>query len=200
MASNSGWYLEILLATLCGLRKGEILALTFADFDRKAMTVTIDKQITTDPDLEYGTFHVKKYGVVKRLPKTDAGNRTIRVNQAIINELEKRRIIVEAQKIKMGDRYHDSGLISCQTNGLPHALSAFNTALTKMCNHNALPHLTPHGLRHQCATMLLEKGVQVKKISAILGHKSVKTTLEHYCEVMDEEDRILDFINETFRP
>jgi site-specific recombinase XerD len=50
------------------------------------------------------------------------------------------------------------------------------------------------------ATILLEKGVPLIKISALLGHASVNTTFEYYCDVMDENEQIVSFMNSTFIP
>ena len=38
------------------------------------------------------------------------------------------------------------------------------------------------------------------KISALLGHASVNTTYEYYCDVMDENEQIITFMNNTFVP
>ena len=38
------------------------------------------------------------------------------------------------------------------------------------------------------------------KISGLLGHNSIHTTYEYYCEVMDEKDKIIAFMNDTFVP
>ncbi len=37
-------------------------------------------------------------------------------------------------------------------------------------------------------------------ISALLGHASVNTTFEYYCEVMDENEQIITFMNNMFVP
>ena len=50
------------------------------------------------------------------------------------------------------------------------------------------------------ATILIEQGVPLIKISALLGHSSVNTTFEYYCDVMDENEEIIDFMNRHFRP
>lgn len=48
-SSENNWYLEILLGLFCGLRKGEILGLKFSDLDMEKRTVTIRRQIASDP-------------------------------------------------------------------------------------------------------------------------------------------------------
>jgi len=49
------------------------------------------------------------------------------------------------------------------------------------------------------ATILMEQGVQLPKISALLGHESVNTTFEYYCEIMDENEKIADFMNNIIK-
>lgn len=57
-----------------------------------------------------------------------------------------------------------------------------------------------HTLRHMCATLLIENGVPIEKISKILGHKRVSTTFDIYCGLMDAEKQITDTISETMDP
>ena len=44
-----------------------------------------------------------------------------------------------------------------------------------------LTKISAHGLRHLCATILLEQNVPLEEISHILGHASVSTTFDIYC-------------------
>ena len=50
------------------------------------------------------------------------------------------------------------------------------------------------------ASILTEQGVPLVKVSALLGHSSVSTTFEYYCEVMDEAEKIRSFLNNNFVP
>ena len=61
-----------------------------------------------------------------------------------------------------------------------------------------MPHITVHGLRHMFATILLEQGVSIAKISGMLGHSSVHTTFEFYLDVMDADEKIMQFMNTEF--
>lgn len=60
--------------------------------------------------------------------------------------------------------------------------------------------MTVHSLRHMYASILTEQGVPLIKVSALLGHSSLHTTFEYYCEVMDETEKIRGFLNNNFLP
>lgn len=199
-AATDSWYLEILLALFMGLRKGEIAGLKFGDFDLERRTVRIERQVVLNPDFKKGSTEISGYQLMEKAPKTENSIRTLRVPEALLVELEKRRNLVNVRKEMMGDAYEDNDYVSCQKNGRSHYPSAFNIALTKLCSRNGLPHLTVHGLRHMYCTILTEQGVPLAKVSALLGHNSVHTTFEYYCEISDEQDHIIDFLNEGFVP
>lgn len=198
VASEDNWYLEYLLGVFCGLRKGEILGLKFSDFDLKHHTVNIERQLGSNPVLEEHGSKIIQYAVEEKEPKTSNSVRKIRIPQIIEQELLLRKNKVEENKNLFYDRYEDNDYISCQPNGRPHNLSSINIALTKLCYRNGLPKITVHALRHMFATILLEQGVPLIKISALLGHSSVNTTFEYYCDVMDENENIINFLNEKY--
>lgn len=198
-AADSNWYLEILLGLFLGLRKGEILGLKYGDFDMENRTVKISRQITASPK-NIEKQKVTGYLALEKPPKTPNSNRTLRVPEAVICEVAARKRLNDFRKKQLGEAYIDGDYLSCSENGLPHSTSSFNTALTKLCSRNGLPHLTVHSLRHMYATILAEQGVPLMKISTLLGHSSVHTTFEYYCEVMDEQERILSFMNDSFVP
>lgn len=200
-ASENNWYLEILLALFCGLRKGEIMGLKFCDFDFEKNTVYINRQIASDPKIKKGSGgKIDEYGLVEREPKTPNSFRTLRVPEVVMAEVKKRKLMIGMNKAMQGEKYLDRDYICCQENGKLHSMAAFNTALTKLCSRSGLPHLAVHGLRHMYATILIEMGVPLIKISALLGHSSVHTTFEYYCDVMDENENILAFMNNAFVP
>lgn len=112
--------------------------------------------------------------------------------------LEKRRKRIEKDRIRYAEAYEDYNLISCQKNGKPRYLASLNNELNRVCGLADLPHITVHGLRHMYATILLERGVTLAKISALLGHSSINTTFDFYVDVMEENEKIMEFVNTEF--
>ena len=76
--------------------------------------------------------------------------------------------------------------------------SSLNTYLVRSCPKIGIPTISVHSLRHIFTTILMERNVPLVKISALLGHSSPNTTFEIYCDIMDEREKILAFINNTF--
>ena len=110
------------------------------------------------------------------------------------------RLRILADKSRLKENYFDNDYISCRENGLYHTQASMNLALNKLCDRNGLPRISVHSLRHIYATLLIEKGVPLYKISALMGHESIHTTFEIYCDVMEDGRNIQDFMNRTFLP
>lgn len=163
-------------------------------------TVHIQRQITSNPIIPKGQGKIEDYKIEEKAPKTENSFRILKLPSALLQGINRRAELIQKKKAEKGSEFIDGGYVSCQENGLPHSLSAMNNALTKLCKRNGLLHITVHGLRHMYATILLEQGVPLMKISALLGHASVSTTFEFYCDQMDENEKIIAFMNSNFVP
>ena len=73
-------------------------------------------------------------------------------------------------------------------------------AFKKMVEEVGMPHLTPHGLRHQYATAAREAGVGMGIISKNMGHASVAITEDIYADVTANvmEEAALKIKNQLF--
>lgn len=175
--------------------------LKFDDFDLTNNIIRIRRQLVNDPqvskNIEVCNVKVSKYKLVEKAPKKDS-YRNLKVPKIIIQELAKRKEEYEVCK-KNNPNFIDSGYISFnKKTGKSHIPSSLNTYLYRKCNDIGISNITVHGLRHMFATILLERGVPIIKISALLGHSSPNTTFEIYCGIMEEKDKILTFMNNTF--
>lgn len=197
-AENTSWFLEILLGLFCGLRRGEILGLKFSDIDYENKVLKIQRQITRRTKLEKGTSKILETKLVESEPKTKNSIRKFKLPDLVFEEILKRKKEIEKLK-KITKEYFDNDYISCRENGKLHGMSSLNRGIEVICEKLSLPSITVHALRHMCATMLLEEGTELAKISAFLGHTSIHTTFEYYCEICDGRNQVLSYLNELYK-
>ena len=76
----------------------------------------------------------------------------------------------------------DDAFLFPGTNGLftPRNPDAITRRVKRFMKSNGLPDLSPHDLRHSCATLLLMNGADIKSVQQILGHSDASTTLNFY--------------------
>ena len=65
-----------------------------------------------------------------------------------------------------------------------------NSALERICARCSIPRITMHDLRHMFATILIEQKMPLENISKLMGHKSITTTFEIYCGIIEAKDCI----------
>ena len=65
----------------------------------------------------------------------------------------------------------------------------------EVCEVTNIENVTPHQVRHFVGSSLVEKGVELKKVSQILGHTGIKTTEMYYVRPKDNFNETLDVID-----
>lgn len=154
-----------------GMRKGELLALTYEDVDFKNKTIMINKN-----------FQIVKREKLITDPKTPRGRRVIAVNDIVLNCIKE--LWSTSYKPNKTDK-----IFYLSKDSLKRQL---DTA----CKKAGVPRIRVHDLRHSHASYLLSNGVNIVILSRRLGHEKVQTTLNIYCHICpSSEDRLNDVLN-----
>ena len=82
--------------------------------------------------------------------------------------------------------WRDLDLITTTADGGAVNPSNVSRSFDRLVEQAGLPRITPHGLRHSCASLLMQAGVPVKAISERLGHSSVNITLNVYAHLVED--------------
>lgn len=185
-------YLEILLCLLTGLRIGEVRGLNFSNVDFSKQTIRVCQQISGDVKEYIGDRKTTIDDFVKP-PKTESSYRTLKVPDIIMEELSLRKQYNEQYFYNNNVDQTWMGYVCIGKNGQIKHSNTVSEACKTICRANGLPLITCHGLRHMCATILLESGMKLEDISHILGHKFTSTTFDIYCGEMCGSEAIRDF-------
>lgn len=153
------------VAADCGLRPQELAGLQWHDFDPAKGTLFVRRAVC------------RISGRLKE-PKTAEGRRVIRLAPSTAGFLAAR------------PRGEDiDPLFPTPTGGHWHLPNLANRVYKPVIRAAGV-RMTPYTLRHTMATLLLRSGVNVKVVSARLGHKDVMTTLRTYSHVIpDDQER-----------
>ena len=167
-AQADGYY-ELFLLDLCtGLRRGELIALQWEDLNFETGVLTVNKQAyTVNGELQ----------IIP--PKTKASVRKLVLPPAVLAVLREYRRKVDSRWMFPSPVKADRPI----TPGV--ARRRLQTILERAdCKRVRF-----HDLRHTFATLALENGMDVKTLSAMLGHVSAVTTLDIYTHITGDMQR-----------
>ncbi|MGA5671300.1 tyrosine-type recombinase/integrase [Bacillus bombysepticus] len=149
-------YSIILLLSFTGLRKGEALGLQWKNINFENKTLTVER--TRD---NKGT----------RTPKTKNSFRTILIDDTLINQLKVYKTWCKKTKLSFGLHLHDDDFIFISyQSGTPITDNPLMYSFQRILKHTTLKKITPHGLRHTHATLLISQRIPVKVIADRLGN------------------------------
>jgi integrase len=179
-ARGSRMLIPILLGVLCGLRRGEVVALRWrsVDLDAGKLSVVASAEQTDQ-------------GVREKETKSGKG-RAVTLSPTLISELRRYRTEQAQMFLKLGVRLTDDYHVVIREDGEPIQPRSLSRAFRKFMRRHKLPKIRLHDLRHSHATHLLAAGVHPKIAQERLGHSSVGITLDLYSHVLPgmQEDAV----------
>jgi integrase len=161
-----------ILAVLCGLRRGEIVALRWRNVDLDAATLAVA-----------GSAEQTKVGVRYKEPKNGKG-RIVSLSATVVDELKAWRVAQAQEFLKLGSRPDPDTFVVTQADGRPLQPRSLTHEWVRVSGAKGLPRIRFHDLRHAHATHLLGAGVHPKVASERLGHSKVGITLDLYSHVL----------------
>lgn len=162
-----------------GLRRGEVLALSWSDVDLKNSRIHVNASLSSQ----------KKRGAVK----TSKSQRTLDLNPTAVSILKRQRASLALEKLSLGSLHSPTPWepVFTTESGAPVCPRALLRTLQNAAAKAGLGSSADkgsigiHTLRHFVATKLLTSGVDLLVVSRILGHDSIQTTVDIYGHMED---------------
>ena len=164
-----------LLMLYCGLRRGELIPLTWADIDLEHKALTVNKSVHT----------VSNTFIVKQGAKTAAGERVVDIPDCIIPALTHAKATRGGFLVFPGA---DGQMLTSEGykrlwESYMHYLNICAGGRDRSRSNPkivAMEPFTAHQLRHTYATMLYDADVDPKSAQRLMGHSSLEMTLKIY--------------------
>ena len=152
-----------------GMRLGEALGLKWDDVNLVEGRLVVQRTLVRHPGR----------GLLFAPPKTEKSRRTIYLSEVARQSLLHHRQGEPGRRAQSQD-WMESGLVFTNARGGPVESGGINRALTRELQAAGMPHIRVHDLRHTVASILLESGVHPKIVQELLGHSTIRLTLDTY--------------------
>jgi len=159
------------ISIMTGLRRGEVLALRWTNIDFINNVIYVTGSVI---------FKGNKYVIGETKTKKD---RQVKMLPTLIDTLKQLKKKQAEYKLLLGKEYQDNSLVCCWQDGKmlrPDHVTKKFIKLREELNIN----VRLHDLRHSFATYLLKLGTHPKIVAEILGHSSIRITLDTYSHVI----------------
>jgi integrase len=165
------------LAVTTGLRRGELLGLSWSDVGEEAGTLTVRRSLAEAGETRWAMAD----------PKSARSRRTLPLPALAREALDRQRLRQDAEREAAGTAWQDRvDLIFTDAVGRPMSPGLVTHAFTRARERLSLPPVSLHDLRHSAATLLLAEGVPLAVISELLGHAGIAITASHYAAIVPE--------------
>jgi integrase len=163
-------FIPLILAALCGLRRGEITAVRWRsiDLDNGQLAVVASTEQTDA-------------GAIREKEAKSGRARTIALPSLAVEELRRWRLAQAQELLKLGVRPDDSWHVVTQVDGAPIQPRSLTHVMSDFLKEWGM---TLHRLRHSHASHMLAENVHPKIVQERLGHSSIAITMDIYSHLM----------------
>ena len=173
--NSNNYHPAILLALYTGLRRGEICALRWKDYDETTKKLCVNETVRRLCNYDAKPGEPKTMLVFNSV-KTDASHRELLMPPVLQKVLhDQKQLYTRKFRIPRQDDF----IFFSSVGGVldPDNLQHYFANLLRKLN---LEHVKFHATRHTFATRAIENGIDVSSVSGILGHADVTTTTHFY--------------------
>jgi integrase len=160
------------LVLLRGLRRGEACGLRWQDLDIESGHLRVTQEV-----LELGGR------IVFDTPKSKTSRRVVSLDSETRRLIKAHQAAQRRERFAAGPSYTDSDLIFCNQVGEVLRPGHVSAEFKRLARGASLPAIKLHEGRHSAATLALEAGLDIKVVSAQLGHSQTSITHDLYQHV-----------------
>lgn len=180
---SSRYGVALLLVARTGLRAGEVMALRWSDVDWDAREIHVRATVIWDK--------AAQGAVIQPHPKSASSVRRVVLDDDTMRLLRQHRKRQAEERLRMGPRWQDHGLIFPRSDGRPACAQNLGNALRDACRRLGVPEFRVHDLRHAHASHLLAAGWSPVDVAERLGHSSPAVTMSIYAHAIPGRQREL---------
>jgi len=171
-------YAAYVLILVLGLRRGEVLGLTWplVDWDGSEIEVS------------HGLQRING-SLVNGETKTEASDAVLPLPGICVTALRLRQKAQAEEQVAAGPFWVDSGHVFTNRDGLPLDPRGFHRAFQKRCVKAGVPVIPVHGTRHTCGSLLAALDVHPRVAMQILRHSKIAVTMEIYTHIPSDLTR-----------
>lgn len=175
----SGHRLECLftVAIACGLREGEALGLQLNQIDLEAATLSVRTQLQRN----------EKRKLALSVLKTEESRRVIDLPNICVESLKAHLHNQNIERQLAGTKWKETGLVFTTRVGTGIHRRNLLRIFYRIVDCVGLRRIRFHDLRHTAASLLLGQKVSMKAVQKILGHADIRTTMNIYGHLYEEE-------------
>ena len=174
------YQLMVFMDLVTGVRRGELVALKWSDIDMDKRVLKVTKSVR----------YIPKKGQADKQPKNETSIRDIAIPPSLVTLLKFYKLQQKAERAACGDDlWKDEDWIFTQWNGELMHVDTISKWFPEFMKRHGMEKINFHAVRHTAATLLINKGLNVKALSARLGHANTSTTMDIYSHALKSSDR-----------